>query len=881
MFLAAIMVLSVVGMSVAFAGAAAAEEPSEVEDFDDIEGELHYEGQEFNVTNSTDATGDINTNVTDVFGADGEVGDSVYLVRVTDRDGGITGASTVGSAISVEGDNQGDFHFDLDLSGLDPAEEYAISNQSGSSGVFSDAFDISEQQIDADWDDDRVTDDDDDAELEIDLDRNEPVENYNLTVWVDGPDDFETDDVEDLLEANEELNETLFIDDGSFEDAAGDQDFLPLQTLEDDFDIDVDADARDDGDNLEELEDVGIVTFELNESSDELDGAVDELELEADFSAIDFPDDGDYEFNFLITDTGAHDTDSIELNEQDIDGEFSAGTYDSPAGDIASFEFELEDTDETWIQIGDDDSDFLDILYVDVDDADDEVEVDVNTRLLGTNQSQVNTSDVYDVENEDDYFSAYHDADDFEDTADDIDGYLFEDDGDELTEFDEYVEAVGIADQANESLTRPLQPTDYELQLAGDDIDDDEGLFDADAGAGEAVDQLDSAVLELQDVNIGEIITHTAPADSADNEDEIEDLVEVATERTDIAVEDRLVVQVEATGIYGSLVADPTGEDAGDLLPDWERLDDDEVIHPQTLDNVTENEEGVTFEIVADEGAGNQDPNELDLGSADDDEIAILADKGAGEFFVVVDTDAEDAWTQGEPDEAESFTVEFEYDADDGDDRFEFDNDDGVAPEPYKVTSDSEGNFPYLAQGNTIGASVEFDIEERDVSFDNLNADDEVQAENIEDAEISGETNIAPGTDAELRVSSTDASTSFRVGEDVDINEDGEFSAAYDFSEQEPGDEFDTRFRASGSTVDTVDSVIVAEGDLGVEEPVEDDEDDVVDDDDDVVDDDDDVVDDDDDVEEPTDDETPGFGALVALVALIGAALLAVRRQNN
>jgi len=396
-------------------------------------------------------------------------------------------------------------------------------------------------------------------------------------------------------------------------------------------------------------------------------------------------------------------------------------------------------------------------------------------------------------------------------------------------------------------------------------------------------------VLELQDVNIGDIITHTAPADDADNEDEIEDLVEVATERTDIAVEDRLVVQVEATGIYGSLVADPTDDGAGDLLPDWDRLDDDEVIHPQTLYNVTDNEQGVTFEIVADEGAGNQDPNELDLESADDDEIAVLADKGAGEFFVVVDTDAEDAWTQGEPDEPESFSVEFEYDADDSDDRFEFDNDDDEAPEPYSVTDDSDGNFPYLAQGNTIGASAEFDMEERDVSFDNVNADDEVEAENTEESEISGETNIAPGTDAELRVSSTDASTSFRVGEDVDINEDGEISAEYDFSDQEAGDEFDTRFRASGSTVDTVDSVIVAEGDLGVEDPIEDDEDDVVDDEDDVVDDDDDVVDDDDDVvdddddvvDDETDDETPGFGALVALVALIGAALLAARRQNN
>ena len=74
--------------------------------------------------------------------------------------------------------------------------------------------------------------------------------------------------------------------------------------------------------------------------------------------------------------------------------------------------------------------------------------------------------------------------------------------------------------------------------------------------------------------------------------------------------------------------------------------------------------------------------------------------------------------------------------------------------------------------------------------------------------------------------------------------------------------------------------MIVEEGSLGVADPV-DDEDDVVDDEDDVVDDDDDVVDDtDDQVSDDTDDETPGFGALVALIALIGAALLAARRQN-
>ena len=856
-FLAAIMVLSVVAMSTAFVGGAAAEEPR-VEDnpTNNIAGELLYEGQVFTLTNTSDDFNESLIPTVDI--ADEE---RVYLVRVTDRDNtGITGASTVGSAISVDqGTGAGsDAEFELDLTGLDPNEEYALSDKSGSSGSFSQAFDISIQDVDAEWDDDSVTEDDESAEVDVDLGRNDNVNNYNLTIWAEGPDDFTDEMIEDLFtDANVELNGTVT-----------DEDFLPLRTLEDTYDIDVDPDTRD-GTNLPELQDEGIVTFELNSTL----GVIDELNLVADFSNLDaqgnFPDEGEYEFTFLITDTGAADTASVNISDSDSDASFSAGTYQAVAGDIAEFEFEVEDTGETWIQIGDADSDFVDILYVDVDDEDEPVEVKVNTRLLGTSQG-LDADEVYDVENADDFESAYHDTTiTSPDNAD-----LFEDDGTTLADFDAYVNALGIADQANKSLTRPLQPTDYELQIAGTDVDD--ALFDADAGDGEANDLLDSAVLELVSPSIGDITIHTAPEENADDADEISELVSAATVRDEIAHEDRLIVQVEATGIYGALVAGAENDNVSNV--DFDRLE--EGFSSQILHNLTETtNESINFEITGDARTGNQDPIEVDLENGDDRDSYVLIDNEGGQFFVVVNTGSDTAFANGDaPDSDVSFTAMLEYDADNDDDRYEFEGDEN--PDPFSAASGAE-NYPYLLVGDVLSSSAEFDLVEPEISFDNLNADDEVQAENIEDAAISGTTNIAPGSDAELRVSSTDASTSFRIGQGVEINEDGEISAMFDFSGQEVGDEFDTRFRASGSTIDTVSSVIVAEGDLGVADPVEDDveddEDDVVDDD--VVDDDDDVVDDDD-VEEPTDDETPGFGALVALIALIGAALLAARRQN-
>ena len=527
-FLAALMILSVVAVPAAFAGGAAATAPGSVNEIPNTV----YPGQEFNTSvaqGSQFVPG----------------GDDAYLVEVQRDNGSIDGTSLVGT-LNPTADDATDNYYEVDTSNLEPSTEYGISNTSsyqGASTSVVQTFSVINEGFSAQFDDDSVDETDSDSIIELDSDRQST--RYNLTVSVDGPDDFDADMLDDLFNVtNNPGYEVTNSDD------------LPLNHL-----------GYDDGDGVTELRDDGYVTLNLSNMSDAGFDDLDGDDLLAHFDELDdgegLPDGGEYEFEFIVTDTGATATDTISISESDEGASFASGTYQAAAGDIAEFEFELEDTDETWIQIGDADSDFVDVLYVQADDESEPVTVKVNTRLLGTSTS-IDGENVYDVENADTIESAYHDADGgaMTNTPDGV--TIFEDDGDTTNgnQLDEYVNDLGIADSASEQLTRPLQATSYEIQLAGTDVDN--ALFDADSGAGEANNQLGSAVLELENPEIGDITVHTAPGESANDETEISELVDAATARDEIAIEDRLIVQVEATGLYGGLVAGADGDAAAD-----------------------------------------------------------------------------------------------------------------------------------------------------------------------------------------------------------------------------------------------------------------------------------------------------------------------------
>ena len=857
-FLAALMILSVVAVPAAFAGGAAATAPDQV---DNVPSTV-YTGQEFNT--SVAVSGDY------------PQGESAYLVEVSRDDGDIDGTSLVGT-LNPEADNTTNTHYEVDTTDLDTGTEYGISNtanyQNGTT-VIDQTFSVINEGFGAEFDDSEVDETDNESAIELSSDRQ--TTDYNVTVSVSGPDSFDAEMIEDLFNATNGTNATVT-----------DSDNLPLDHLGYD---------REDGDNINDIRDDDYVTLNLT-TLESANGTVSGSDLLMNVTNLDnnagLPDAGEYEFEFIVADTGATATDTIQFSESDEGASFTEGAITDTAGDIATFEFELEDTDETWVQIGDEESDFVEVLYVKADDADEPVSISVNTRLLGTDP-KLSAETVYDTENVDTLESGYHEAapDDggiFQNTPDDA--LLFGDDeGSADGATNNYITYIkndlSLSDEYDSQLTRPLQPTDYELQIGGTDIDtEDESVFDASSG-GEATDQLASAVLTLEQPTIGDITVHTAPSASANDESEVSELVDAATVRDEIAIEDRLVVQVEATGLYGGLVAGANGDTAAD--PDWDRLDDG--VSSDVLYNfVDSTNESINFEVTAEESTGNQAPLKVNLENGGDSDTFVVLDEENGQFFLVADTSSDNAFKNGDaPEEDVSFTASLEYDADNEDDQYEFATD--QSPAPFGNADNSE-NYPYLAQGEVLSSSAEFSVAPRSIEFDHVNVDDVLEAENIEDSEISGTTNVAPGTDATIRVSSTEASSSFRNGQDVNITEDGTVSAEFDFSDQEVEDQFTTAYRVSGSSVDSVDSMIVEEGTLEDEAPEDDEseddesEDDMSDDgesDDSASDDSasDDSASDDGESDDSSSEETPGFGAIVALVAVLGAALLATRRQN-
>ena len=807
---------------------------AEYDSYGDLEETTLWQGQEITV----DVSDDTDADQVVLYERIDEENSQLRQQLSVDSDGTVT--------IDTEDETAGDYF----LTGGE-----GLTTRNDAEAELTGVFSISEQSLTAVFDEDSVTDAGADAvddEFEFESNRG----NYPVTIHANG--ELDEDDLYDIFVAPNDDIQLYYSHEG------------------------------DDGET--EYDEIGIVSS--TSTADPIVGISDSDEYEANFTGI---DTGEYQFTFVGTDSTAEDTDSITVTEQDETVEFGQGVEQAPAGDIASFEVTFEDTTDTYVQIGGEDSDFVDVLYIDPDDESQPVEVDVNTRLLGTDAP---LTAVYDFSNEDTFESAMHGGL----SEGNQEGLvLYEDDGEEFTgdeAFEDYLDAMDIIttdddEDRYDQLTRPLQATDYEIIAAGsNDVD---AVFDADAG-GEANDELGSMVLELSQPQIGDITTHTAPENAADDEDDVQALVDAATQREEIAIDDQLVVQVEATGLYGAIVA---GASNDGVDADWDRLDDG--VETQVLDTIVEQSiDQIDLTIEADSTTGNQEPLEVDL-SASNGETYVVLDEDNGQFFVVVDTSEDSAFANGDaPDEDVEFTASLEYDADNGDDRFEFDDSqDPFSPDTEELDAD---NYPYLEQGEVISSSTDFTLSPRSILFDNTNVDQVVEAENVEDAEISGTTNVAPGSDATIRVSSDDASTSFRQGNSVNITEDGSVSTTFDMSGQEADDQFEINYRIEGSSVDSADGVVVEAGTLGDEAPEEDDgeaDDGEADDggaedggaedggaedggaeDGGAADDGNETDDGETGGNGDTSEQTPGFGAIVALVAVLGAALLASRRQN-
>ncbi|EJN60435.1 BGTF surface domain-containing protein [Halogranum rubrum] len=345
----------------------------------------------------------------------------------------------------------------------------------------------------------------------------------------------------------------------------------------------------------------------------------------------------------------------------------------------------------------------------------------------------------------------------------------------------------------------------------------------------------DIGTLSIVERNTGTAQSWTAAAnaDDIDNNMDDEDVLEavesgVITQDSDIAAQDWAVVQfTETSGLSGAIEAES-----------------DDVSMTLTEVNPGQNQEATEVDLLADD-------NSLDA--------QVITSDETNNVFVVFQTNAD---LEGEWNATLTVTGE-------------------------ELTGDDDGEET---------ASTEFEVVERDGSLD-TNDDDVVEVTANENASVTGETNIAPGSEVQVTIQSeSGADNPFVNRQTVNVSNDGTFEANFDTADLEVGTNFTASVSAqpalSGDEEDyEYDAVIVEGGDNATETTTDNGTADTTTATDETPGTDETTTASDGGSTDETDttpgtDETttestsPGFGIAVALVALAGAALLAVRRDN-
>ncbi|WP_323172277.1 BGTF surface domain-containing protein [Natrialba sp. PRR66] len=446
-----------------------------------------------------------------------------------------------------------------------------------------------------------------------------------------------------------------------------------------------------DYDSASELEDANpdnnIVYIDTDDDEIVLDGRE---AFEANFSNIEA---GDYEFSIETSDTTAEDTANITVTDEEIAADLVESDINVEQGDLAEIPVELENTNEAYLKVGDvDSSGFESLVHIEdtSDDGLDQITLNYNTFIAGQGD-------------EDAAWSA--EEDDVEVTSENVEGELSE----------------------------PLAATEYELSIGtginsdGDDIQS----------------ETDTAFLNVGEYDgPSDVTTHTVPEDDLGSLSDLDDLNETTvTETNEFAHQDGVIVAIEDYGLSGAL-------DDGELA------------------------DSISIQIE-EEDVPNQEPNPTDLTEY-------------GEFL----NSGDDAEYDG--------TLYFALDLANSDLYDESDLDAG-----FDVTVEADDSAFFLEEDEEIDLEHTISISERSVEWD----DSAESAPAIDGAELSGETNVAPGTELNTQARSVG---NFTQSPEAVVEEDGTFTATYNFGDYEPGTEFTLRVMDPASDAEhEIDSELV------------------------------------------------------------------------
>ncbi|WP_218836400.1 DUF7827 domain-containing protein [Halorarum salinum] len=567
----------------------------------------------------------------------------------------------------------------------------------------------------------------------------------------------------------------------------------------------------------------------LDSDGDEVDGT----EVTGTFTgsgdadiAIDAPETtGNYTVEVTHDDTGVSvETDEVQVEEAgDEDIAVANDSVTDQQGDIAAITVELDETDTGSVVIGDYEDDSYQ-ANISVEDGDDDGEVTVlfNTYLAGMSTgSDYSASDVVSAEGDDDTAT----LENFDSEQQDLDDLL------DSGEYDISVSTSPITE--GDASTALNNEDDLSTLILEERSTDEMNLWRASS----------DTIEEIQDEDAEDQVSAVDDAVSNDGLTET-DMVAGSDDGAD-----QLVFQTSASGLEGLL--DAAGAD-GDSVSE------------QLAAATSSGQVALSIEQTEATTGNNQDPKEVDVTS---DSLSVVSDSDENVYYIVFDPSAASFVEDGEFEDGDAYEAELSI----ADGRLlELDDED----------VDGDGLASSSDDYDSVNAT--FDYEAAEGSFD-----DPTNVTASENVSIEGETNIAPGSEVNVRIRSGD-NTEPRFIETITatVQADGTLEATgFDLSDNAAGDTFTVTGTGTFAAFEEADGNIVES--VGTSTPGTDDGTPTTDDGtptdtatpDDGTPTDTATPDGNGDDSTPTETTTPGFTAVLALIALIGAALVAVRRD--
>ncbi|WP_254821329.1 DUF7282 domain-containing protein [Haloglomus halophilum] len=437
-------------------------------------------------------------------------------------------------------------------------------------------------------------------------------------------------------------------------------------------------------------------------------------DVDVSFSGI---DTGDYTLDIDVVDTTAEDTASIEVTEEDdLDANFITGSVVEERGDVAKFSLSLEETDQVTVIFGTEEANYEQEVTLEDDDDNGVVNFTFNTFQAGVNNERT-----FNVE-------------------------------------DDVIVSSAINRPQDSSLNEPLEDYDYDVTAFVGDT------------------ETDVAVLTLQERSTNGAAIYTAPSSiqsssgDAGTYDDAEELRDSITQSDTVAEGNHIVLQVNATGIFGYPGFDGNDDYTSALA------EQDSASAAQFFDagrtgaagSGDDQVEGLLGLALTPEDVGpNVDaPDSLPIQDA-----VVYPDEDNNTLYVVFDPDDysdANALETGDDYNA-SFTVpETESDGD------------VVSPQ-----FDYTGN-PYVADDDPSSDESEivfdtFEFQERDLEFD-TNEQGIVTVDAESGQFINGTTNLAPHTEFTVRARTT-GNNAFLKEDTAEVQPDGTFGGEFDFSD--------------------------------------------------------------------------------------------------